>query len=122
MTFKHLLNGVAIAAALATTAPVWAQNDPSSYSAAHPAPAPAAASATPPAHHAVRHARHRYAARKPARTADATAQLNREELARAQTEYQTAQNQSNRLKEDQAKQQEQLRNMYTMIRTTGYRP
>jgi hypothetical protein len=82
---KYLLNGVAVAAALAIAAPAWAQN-PSGGS----APAPAANSAMPPAHHAVRHAKamhafHKGMARKAALTGDTTAQLNREELARLQT-------------------------------------
>jgi len=81
---KYLLNGVAVAAALAIAAPAWAQN-PSSGS----APAPAANSAMPPAHHAVRHAKamhafHKGMAHKAGLTGDTTAQLNREELARLQ--------------------------------------
>jgi hypothetical protein len=85
---KHLLTGVAVAAALAIAAPGWAQNAPP------PAPAmpaaPAANSAMPPAHHAVRHAHamhhfHKGMAHKAALSGDTTAQLNREELARLQT-------------------------------------
>ena len=71
---KHLLTGVAVAAALAIAAPVWAQNpsggngmgmpgpnpggggDLTPYSGGGAAPAPAENSAMPPAHHAVRHA------------------------------------------------------------------
>jgi hypothetical protein len=85
---KHLLTGVAVAAALAIAAPGWAQNAPP------PAPAmpaaPAANSAMPPMHHAVRHAHaihgfHKGMAHKAGLTGDTTAQLNREELARLQT-------------------------------------
>jgi hypothetical protein len=82
---KHLLNGVAVAAALAIAAPVWAQNPSGGNSMGMPGPntggpgltpysggapaapapmpppsagaPPAANSAMPPAHHAVRHAR-----------------------------------------------------------------
>lgn len=103
---KTLWTGIAVAASLAIAAPVWAQTNPS---AGNPVgtlgpnpggpgltpytggvPAPAANSATPPAHHAVRHARamhahHRHMAAKAALTGDTTAQLNREELARIQS-------------------------------------
>ena len=86
MSIKHLLNGAAIAAALAIAGPAWAQNPGAG------APAPAADSATPPVHHAhaVRHAKamhahHQHMAHKAALTGDTTAQLNREELARIQS-------------------------------------
>lgn len=108
---KHLLNGVAIAAALAIAAPVWAQNPSGGNSmgmpgpntggpgltpysgGAPPAPAsmpPAANSAMPPAHHPVHHARamhafHKGMAHKAGLAGDTTAQLNREELARIQS-------------------------------------
>ncbi len=104
---KHLLTGVAVAAALAIAAPVWAQNPSGGngmgmpgpnpggggnltpYSGGGAAPAPAENSAMPPAHHAVRHAHamhhfHKGMAHKAALTGDTTAQLNREELARLQ--------------------------------------
>ncbi|MGA8757141.1 MAG: hypothetical protein WB611_12595 [Stellaceae bacterium] len=91
MNMKHLLNGVAIVAALAIAGPVWAQNAPPAPAPA-PEPAPAANSATPPVHHhhAVRHAHamyhhHMHMAHKAALTGDTTAQLNREELARIQS-------------------------------------
>ena len=107
---KHLLNGVAIAAALVIAGPVWAQNPsggngmgmpgpnpgggggltPYSGGGAAPAAAPAENSAMPPTHHAVRHAHamhgfHKGMAHKAALTGDTTAQLNREELARLQS-------------------------------------
>jgi hypothetical protein len=55
-----------------------------------PTPAPAEISATPPAYHAVRHAKamhafHKGMAHKAALTGDTTAQLNREELTRIQS-------------------------------------
>lgn len=88
---KHLLNSVAIAAALAIAGPAWAQNPatPGAAGAGVPPP-PAATSATVPAHHAVRHARamhahHKGMAQKAAMSGDTTAQLNREELARIQS-------------------------------------
>lgn len=91
---KHLLTGVAVAAALAIAAPVWAQNpsgaSPNPGGGGGAAPAPAENSAMPPAHHAVRHAHamhnfHKGMAHKAALTGDTTAQLNREELARLQS-------------------------------------
>ncbi len=91
---KHLLTGVAVAAALAIAAPVWAQNpsggSPNPGGGGGAAPAPADNSAMPPAHHAVRHAHamhgfHKGMAHKAALTGDTTAQLNREELARLQS-------------------------------------
>lgn len=94
---KHLLSGVAIAAALAIAAPVWAAEN----TAMPPAPgaqAPAAHAAAKPAKHRVAVRRHR---RRPVRQATRrhrvrrgrhveaggnrmTEQLNREELARIQ--------------------------------------
>jgi hypothetical protein len=91
---KHLLNGVAIAAALAIAAPAWAQAPmtPSAAPKSAPAAAPAAAAPAPMASKQ-RHKRtkpgwgNRAARRGGARMApgDAmTEQLNREELARLQ--------------------------------------
>ena len=75
---KHLLSGVAIAAAFAIAAPVWAQTTtpPATGPAAPPAAAPAApapsappppavaapkpTSAVPPTHHVVHHVVHHY--------------------------------------------------------------
>jgi len=104
---KHLLNGVAIAAALAIVTPVWAQTSapmtPSAPSAprapaatAPAAPAPSASSATAPMKpmatkkrakratpHMARHGKsHRAMASSGAST---TNQLNRDELARIQS-------------------------------------
>ena len=89
---KHLLNGVAIAAALAIAAPVWAQA-PASPSAPKAAPAPKAAApmAAPmagapmaPMAGKQRHKRmmRHMAKRGPAEST--TDQLNRQELARIQ--------------------------------------
>ena len=93
MNLKHLLTGLAIAAALALAAPVWAQTAggdtyggnsmglpgpnpggpdvPSPYDApggayyqVPPRPIPASTPAMPPAHHAVRHAGTRHAHHK----------------------------------------------------------
>ena len=95
---KHLLNGVAIAAALAIAAPVWAQA-PSSPSAPKAPAAPAAAAAPAPAAPAAaasagapaykqRHKRvhQRYAGRRSYKGGGdmMTDQLNRDELARIQ--------------------------------------
>jgi hypothetical protein len=82
---KHLLNGVALAAALAIAVPAWAQNAPMSPS----APKAAAPAATMPAaarqkHRAVRHHATRHHGRM-ARSGDSmTQELNREELSRLQ--------------------------------------
>ncbi|MFZ3234121.1 MAG: hypothetical protein WA184_01975 [Stellaceae bacterium] len=100
---KHLLSGVAVAAALIIAAPVWAQNPSGGNAVGTPgpnpggpgltpysgggAPAPAANSAMPPAHrhaHAMHHFHH-HMARRAALTGDTTAQLNREELGRIQS-------------------------------------
>jgi hypothetical protein len=96
---KHLLNGVAIAAALAFAAPVWAQQQPQ-YNPATPGatgtgapmtPAPAEpSSATIPAHHAMHHAHamhahHMRMAKQAHAAGDTTAALNRQELARIQS-------------------------------------
>lgn len=87
---KHLLNGVAIAAALAIAAPAWAQapmtpSAPKAPAAAAPAPAAAAPmKATKAGKH---HRMMRHAARhgKAKGSGDQmTEQLNREELARIQ--------------------------------------
>lgn len=81
---KHLLNGVAIAAALVIAVPAWAQNAPMSPSAPKAA-APAAAMPTPAQkHRAMRHHATRHHGRM-ARSGDSmTRQLNREELSRLQ--------------------------------------
>ena len=95
---KHLLNGVAIAAALAVAAPVWAQQGGNPMGTPGPSPggpgltpystgaaAPAATSAMPPMHRSKRPAR---SAKKvppgPALTGDVASQLNRQELERLQ--------------------------------------
>lgn len=148
MTLKHLLSGIAIAAALTIAGPVWAQNNPSGGNAmgmpgqnfgaggnlspdsggGHPAPAPPATSVTPSAHHAARHAgavhaHHKYVARRAALTGGTAEQLNRKELARVRTETQTiASKQFNQSREDQAKNKDQLRNMYDMFRASTYKP
>jgi hypothetical protein len=93
---KHLLNGVAIAAALTIAGPVWAQNPatPGAAGAGVPPPTPAPTSATPPAHHyyhkmvhhaRVMHAHHMRMAREAHEAGDTTAALNRQELARIQS-------------------------------------
>ena len=88
---KYLLNGVAIAAALAIAGPVWAQAQSPSAPGATPytsggTPPPPSTSATPPPHpvHHVRamHHFHKGMAQKAALSGNTTAQLNREELAR----------------------------------------
>lgn len=98
---KHLLNGVAVVAALVIAGPVWAQTPSAGNPMGTAGPNPGGPgltpysggapgnSAAPPAHHAVRHAKamhhfHRGMAHKAALTGDTTAQLNREELARIQ--------------------------------------
>ena len=97
---KHLLNGAAIAAALAIAAPVWAQSPTGGNAMGTPGPNPGGPGLTPysggappappamhrpmhPAHHtAAMHAHHKRMARGAGLTGDTTAQLNREELAR----------------------------------------
>jgi hypothetical protein len=109
---KHLLNGVAIAAALAIAGPVWAQQqvpnpnvNPSGNSMGMPGPNPGgpgltpytgggyatqSTSASPPVHHPLHPAAHTHAmhhfhkgmAAKAAAAGNTTAALNREELAR----------------------------------------
>src|SRR5438093_13737766 len=88
---KHLLNGVAIAAALAIAAPVWAQAPmtPSSSSPPKPAAAAPAAPAAAPAAPAAKQAhkrpmRHAAKRGRMARGESTTQQLNRQELARVQ--------------------------------------
>jgi hypothetical protein len=110
-TMKHLLNGVAVAAALVIAAPVWAQNPSGGNAVGTPGPNPggpgltpystgapppaatapppgASTSATPPMHrhpHAMHHPMHARAMHKaPSLAGDTTAQLNGEELARIQ--------------------------------------
>jgi hypothetical protein len=88
---KHLLNGVAIAAALVIAAPAWAQAPmtpaaKSAPKAAAPAAAPAAAEPMKPMASKQRHKRG--GAKRLARRGGAdsmTDQLNREELARIQS-------------------------------------
>jgi hypothetical protein len=79
---KHLLNGVAIAAALAIAAPVWAQAPKSPPAAAPAAKAPTAAKQAHhrPARHMARRGHHR----RMSKGDMMTEQLNREELARIQ--------------------------------------
>jgi hypothetical protein len=96
---KHLLNGVAIAAALVIAAPVWAQSPTGGNAMGTPGPNPggpgltpysggappaAATSAAPPMHRHARAKHHKMAHHGPALSGDTTAQLNREELARIQ--------------------------------------
>jgi hypothetical protein len=102
---KHLLNGVAIAAAIAIAGPVWAQSPTGGNAVGTPgpnpggpgltpysggAPPPESTSAMPPMHHhAVHHAHamhafHKGMAQRAALAGDTTAALNREELARIQ--------------------------------------
>jgi hypothetical protein len=83
---KHLLNGVAIAAALAIAAPAWAQAPMTPGGAGAPSAAAPAAPAAKQKHRPVRHAAKKGG--KKAMRASAgnsmTEQLNREELARIQ--------------------------------------
>jgi hypothetical protein len=81
---KHLLNGVAIAAALAIAAPVWAQAPMTPASPGAPKAAAAPMAPMAPMAGKQRHKRmmHRMAKRGPAEST--TDQLNREELARIQ--------------------------------------
>jgi hypothetical protein len=88
---KHLLNGVAVAAALAIAAPAWAQAPmtpgapaPSAAPSAAPAAAPAAPKAAMQRHHRpMRHAAKGKRGKMRASAGDSmTEQLNREELAR----------------------------------------
>jgi hypothetical protein len=112
MNIKHLVNGVAVIAALAFSAPVWAQPaSPSGgnsmgmpgpnpggggltpYSTGAPpppattAPPPAYTSATPPKHHYAHHVTHgaAYHHKMAPLTGDTADQLNQQELARLQT-------------------------------------
>ncbi|MGH7094636.1 MAG: hypothetical protein ACREFB_14015 [Stellaceae bacterium] len=89
---KHLLNGVAIAAVLAITAPAWAQKAPMTPAAPPPMAAPAPAMAKKPVmhhpmmhhpmmHHHMHMAWHHHWHRHHAGDT-MTEQLNREELAR----------------------------------------
>jgi hypothetical protein len=95
---KHLLTGVAVVAALAFAAPVWAQ--PANPSAGNPVGTPSAApaamapgpaetsSAMPPSHRHARHTAHRMATYRPGKAPELTGstanQLNQEELGRLQ--------------------------------------
>ena len=102
MNIRVLLNGAAIAAALAIAGPVWAQSSSGGNGMGLPGPNPGGggiltpysgggypvpATAIAPAHHRLRHARGMHAHRtaipqEAALTGDTTAQLNREELVR----------------------------------------
>ena len=89
---KHLLNGVAIAAALAIAAPAWAQAPmtpaaKSAPKAAAPAAAPAASEPAKPMASKQRHKRGgaKRMARRGGPAMSMTDQLNREELARIQS-------------------------------------
>jgi hypothetical protein len=65
----------------------------------------------------------KYLARRAALTGGTAEKLNRKELARVQTDTQTIElKQFNQLREDQAKRQEQLRNMYDMFRASSNKP
>ncbi|HEV2335713.1 MAG TPA: hypothetical protein VGS13_09475 [Stellaceae bacterium] len=81
---KHLLNGVAIAAALAIAAPAWAQAP--AAPAAPSAAAPMAGAPMAPMAGKQRHKRmmRRHMTRRGAPAESTTDQLNREELARIQ--------------------------------------
>ena len=81
---KHLLNGVAVAAALAVALPAWAQNAPMSPSAPKAAaPAATMPAAAPAKKH--RTTRHHATSRRSRGSGDSmTQQLNREELSRLQ--------------------------------------
>ena len=85
---KHLLNGVAIAAALAIAVPAWAQAPASPAAPAAPAagaPAPAAGAPMAPMAGKQRHKRmHRRMMSRRGPAESTTDQLNREELARIQ--------------------------------------
>jgi hypothetical protein len=84
---KHLLNGVAIAAALAIAAPVWAQAPMKPASPAAPKAAAAAPAAGAPAAPAAAKQRHKRGPMRVAKRGAAestTDQLNRQELARIQ--------------------------------------
>ena len=103
---KHLLNGVAIVAALAFATPVWAQTNPSSSPPPTAAPAPTAAapkpaapkaaakpapmkkstSATAPKRRPVRHVAHRVMPHRATKQAPGNIanQLNAQELQRLQ--------------------------------------
>jgi hypothetical protein len=113
MNMHHLLCGVAVIAALAASAPVWAQRAGGNSSGGNsmgipgpnpggpevpgtpnaglfghtPSPAPASTSAMPPMHHRAHHVTHATAHHhNTARlTGDTANQLNQEELARLQT-------------------------------------
>jgi len=87
---KHLLNGVAIAAALAIAAPAWAQAPmtpaaKSAPKAAAPAAAPAAGAPMAPMASKQRHKRGPKRMARRGGAVSMTDQLNREELARIQS-------------------------------------
>lgn len=78
---KNLLTGVAIAAALAISAPAWAQNAPMKPAAA-PAPAKPAAAAPAAKQPMAKH--HHYVRHRMGGEDSMTEQLNNQELARIQ--------------------------------------
>jgi len=80
---KHLLNGVAIAAALAIAAPAWAQA-PMTPTSPSKAAAPAAGAPAAPMASKQRHKRVMHHMAKRGGAPNMTDQLNREELARIQ--------------------------------------
>ena len=84
---KHLLNGVAIAAALAITAPAWAQTSAPMTPAAPPAASSAAPApmATTKHHRARPHRMARHGRMAKSSSDSTTDQLNRQELSRIQT-------------------------------------
>jgi hypothetical protein len=78
---KHLLTGVAMAAAFAIAAPVWAQTTPAPMTPSSPAPAPSTSTPTPkkPMHHpTMRHHARGYRGEGD----QTTEQLNQQELQR----------------------------------------
>jgi hypothetical protein len=80
---KHLLNGVAIAAALAIAVPAWAQA-PAAAPAAPAAAAPAAGAPMAPMAGKQRHKRMMHGMMRRGAGNNATDELNRQELARIQ--------------------------------------
>jgi hypothetical protein len=81
---KHLLNGIAIAAALAIAAPAWAQAPMTPTSPSKAAAAPAAGAPAAPMASKQRHKRVMHRTAKRGGPPNMTDQLNREELARIQ--------------------------------------
>jgi hypothetical protein len=95
ITMKYLLTGIAVAAAFALAAPVWAQGGGNPMGTPGPNPGGPGltpystgnpSSATPPMHRQTRHhTMSKRGSKGPALSGDTTAQLNREELARVQS-------------------------------------